>query len=503
MHLISSILLTLAATTFALPAIQQNTPIPVPPGIDTTPNCANPTTKWQVHYCTAQANQVQQGCMPQRRFANNPSSSLIKGIVLLFHGFTACPDAMEFLAANLQAQGYHVYIPLNPGHGLPLGSCSRPGAICVDNYPVDQLPTTKEGYINFATWAVDMIKEELGIYAPVANRDAGFTVATSGLSLGGPLSTIATWYGKGLFSKTVLINPFYSAAEPSLDYNVQKCQGDANPSQCMNNVVSGFLNIDAAANAGQNPNNGATPVGFGTLLNIFKSKAVSAVEWSFTNLVGNVLVYHYNEFMKVVTDSLTDIEEHGGNGLSVMTNKFGWGAGCIANTARAGYCTFMIKNLLAVNAVGMYSVSRANKIQNANIAIMGTVRDGFTREGIIYATADTMLNTPGANNKVSMCIYHAAPGCADIVGSNSCGVPHSLFSRAENYYNEPYTLYWETDLFNNVVGFISGTRTAIGTAGAVDKAVCGFVALNNQAAYSGIVADGSLLVSSAQIRWPN
>ncbi|KAJ3289118.1 hypothetical protein HDU76_007582 [Blyttiomyces sp. JEL0837] len=379
---------------------------------------------------------------------------------------------MEFLAVQLQNAGYHVYIPLNPGHGLPIGQCTGTGVVCVDNYRVDQLPATKAGYVNFATWAVDMIKEDMAIYA--TSRAAGFT--------------------------TVLVNPFFSAADPSFDHSVQTCQSSAAPTTCMNNFVNTLIGYDATAASGTTPNTNGSPIGFGTILNYFKSKAVSAADWLFTNAAGTVLTYHYPDFMRTLILSLTDLSENGGASLSFTTSKFGWGAGCIANTARAGICSFQIKHLMAVNAVGMYSVSRAKKIKGAHIAYMGTVRDGFMREGVIYATANAMQ---AAGNTVSFCLYFGAAGCADIVGSNSCGVPHSCMSRAENYYNEPYTLYWETDLFNNIVGYIGGSKATIGTAGTTAYTTCGAIALNNQPAYASNIAAMAQIVADANTRWPN
>ena len=210
---------------------QRNSPIPVPLGTDAdTPEqlaalcLAKPThllTRWESHLCaSAYTMSVQAGCMPQRRLAHRPQNQLvnnnnnininisntntsdtIKGVALFFHGFTACPDAMEFFAVSLQNLGYNVYMPLSPGHGAQKGNCTEPDAICVKNDRVERLPSVEEEYIEFVRWAVDMLKEEIDLFAPVTMRSVDFKVVTGGLSMGGSMATLATYFGDGLFNK--------------------------------------------------------------------------------------------------------------------------------------------------------------------------------------------------------------------------------------------------------------------------------------------------------------
>ncbi|KAJ3334116.1 Synapse-associated protein 1 [Blyttiomyces sp. JEL0837] len=322
--------------------------------------------------------------------------------------------------------------------------------------------------------AVDMIKGEIAIYATSPNRAPSFTVSTSGLSLGGSLSTIATWYGAGLFSKTILVNPFFSAAKPTLDFTVQSCQATSNPPACIKYFIGNMIGLDASVAAGTTLTSSNGPVGFGSILNYFHLKAIS----------GAIIL------------ALTDLSENGGASLSFTCSAYSWGSVCISNTARPGYCSFQIRHLMAVNAVGMYPVSRANKIKNANIALIGTVRDGFMREGVIYASANTMKS---AGNAVSYCLYYGAPGCgADIVSTNSntCGVPHSLFSRTEGFFQPPMSF------IGNLI-FVTGAKTTIGTSGSSGIATCSSISLNNQPAYADNIAAMSQIVTDANVRWPN
>ena len=59
---------------------------------------------------------LQQDCVP-RRFPSTAPNSTYKGVAVLFHGFSACPQQYFQLAPRLAAEGYDVLLPLTPGHG--------------------------------------------------------------------------------------------------------------------------------------------------------------------------------------------------------------------------------------------------------------------------------------------------------------------------------------------------------------------------------------------------
>ncbi|KAJ3158608.1 hypothetical protein HK101_001264 [Irineochytrium annulatum] len=325
-----------------------------PSGVAPAKPCSPaPSSKWDVHVCQAAANNVQAGCMPQRRFAyGNAAATNVKALSSCSTG----PDAMEVLAAELQSQGYHVYIPLNVGHGFRPDGCTKgvPGAYCVTANGradrIDAFPRTKQAYIDFAQWTVDMMKEEVALQAPAARRAKGFIVATGGLSLGGPLATVATVsslvfvhdergddlrvlpqsLGNGFFSKTVLINPFYSAALQALDYNVNDCHRTSNPSACMNAFIDKLDGLGGSTNV---PN--GIDIGAGALFHYFVSNFKSVAAWAVDLVMSNLLLNHYINFVKGVTDLLMDLEEIPTlDNLSLLNQTYGWGAACTANTAR-------------------------------------------------------------------------------------------------------------------------------------------------------------------------
>ncbi|KAJ3098576.1 hypothetical protein HDU97_003921 [Phlyctochytrium planicorne] len=483
----------------AVPAGQ--TPIPSPVGLETAAEinaiCAKTSKNlWETHLCKAKGN-VQDGCMPQRRFAYGNKNSIVKGVVLLFHGYTACPDAMEFLAAYLQKNGYQVYTPLNVGHGLKYGDCARPGAFCIDNTPIDQLPTTKQGYIEFVKWAVSMVRQEVNSI-PVASRDPKFTVGVAGLSLGGPLAAVAAQLGNDIFKKVILVNPFFSAAVQTLDYQVQDCKAAADPAGCINSFVAAFTKVDKATSAGQPAPPGT--VGVSTVLDWWKSKAQSLVTSAEQNVISYLLLNKYIEMMKILSDAMVTVDSSNllSEKIGFLNTTYGWGAGCVANTARPGYCSFQVKNLVAISAFGAYALSRAPLTTSKQVSIITTERDGPVRSGIAFAAARGYA--PG--NTASLCMYLRGASCSNpqlISGDNICGVPHSCFSHAENVYTAPNSLYWEGDLFTNVLNTLAGNGMSVGTAGSSKLGQCSTVALN--APYSSRIYDATIIYNDAVSRW--
>ena len=69
---------------------------------------------WQTHIQEETTGKsIQQDCMPRYYPASKPS----KGMVMFFHGFTACPQQYFAIGERLSAMGYDVFLPLSPGHG--------------------------------------------------------------------------------------------------------------------------------------------------------------------------------------------------------------------------------------------------------------------------------------------------------------------------------------------------------------------------------------------------
>lgn len=75
---------------------------------------ANVQMLWQRHLTqTLSTERIQKGCEPFLKKARIAR----RGTVLLFHGYTACPQQYDGFSELLAQQGYDVYVPLLPGHG--------------------------------------------------------------------------------------------------------------------------------------------------------------------------------------------------------------------------------------------------------------------------------------------------------------------------------------------------------------------------------------------------
>lgn len=89
------------------------------------------------------AGGLQPGCVP---LVYEPTgSSNYKGTVMLFHGFTACPQQFTLMAPKLQNEGYRVFLPVMPGMGYKW-SVNSTGNV-VDHF--DSFPSNGDGYREF------------------------------------------------------------------------------------------------------------------------------------------------------------------------------------------------------------------------------------------------------------------------------------------------------------------------------------------------------------------
>lgn len=72
----------------------------------------------------AHLKDIQLQCEPQRY--SPPEGVTPRGVAVLLHGFSACPDQYDVLGPQLAAAGYEVLVPLFPGHGAkPLSLSPR------------------------------------------------------------------------------------------------------------------------------------------------------------------------------------------------------------------------------------------------------------------------------------------------------------------------------------------------------------------------------------------
>ena len=135
-----------------------------------------------------------QRCWPQRRMSNCHPGSL-KGVIFLYHGYSACPDQYNDLELKLQNDCWHVYQILTVGHGFNYCSSNTSDSECTSSmYNLTALPNTRGPYITFTEMILDIISDEVSIiktceFSVDSVSASPLEVVVGGLSFGAPLVT--------------------------------------------------------------------------------------------------------------------------------------------------------------------------------------------------------------------------------------------------------------------------------------------------------------------------
>ena len=151
---------------------------------------------WLKHLADSPKN-LQQGCSPY--YLAPKGSSPTKGAIILLHGFTACTQQNDGLALLLAQDGFHVFVPRLPGHGLP---ASQQNTVWHDH--LDLMPEFKDytRYQSFAAELSSLVKREPGLKS------------IAGVSLGGSLAASAILQAPGVFDRGILMTPVFDIVEP-------------------------------------------------------------------------------------------------------------------------------------------------------------------------------------------------------------------------------------------------------------------------------------------------
>ena len=130
---------------------------------------------------------LQPGCEPARY--SPPAGVKYRGLAILLHGFSACPQQYEQLGPQLAQAGFEVFVPLFPGHGaMPLQLSPR-----LDN--VDFVPRSPAG------WGAELTQIN-----QLAALFMGQKVLV-GLSQGANMALRAAQTEPDLYDKVVAISP--------------------------------------------------------------------------------------------------------------------------------------------------------------------------------------------------------------------------------------------------------------------------------------------------------
>jgi hypothetical protein len=132
----------------------------------------------------------QSGCEPKMWESTTVS---YRGVVLAYHGLTACTEQYDELGPMLAARGFVVLAPVVSGHGLDY---DRTRAKAQDD--ITELPHSTRAY-------QDLAKEMISIV-----EVAGGESAVYGLSLGGSLASYTAYHSN--FDRRLITVPFIKAA---------------------------------------------------------------------------------------------------------------------------------------------------------------------------------------------------------------------------------------------------------------------------------------------------
>lgn len=171
-----------------------------PPPEATVPHwTAEADQAWEDYIKTVELDKLQDQCRP-RIIREKPSAPAYKGIAVLYHGFTACPQQFFELAEDLSAQGYTVVLPLLPGHGRKWTEVNGQKVDDLSQFPqgILSLPYSyQESYVNLAA--------QMNLLAAKVQGER----VIAGLSLGGSLVSITTMLRSDLWDRQLILSPLY------------------------------------------------------------------------------------------------------------------------------------------------------------------------------------------------------------------------------------------------------------------------------------------------------
>lgn len=112
-HPVRWFLLAFVAFTIAanLQSCVMTMPEPAPPEADRSPE-----TLWNAYLATYDGVELQENCVPRSYLP--PAGVEPRGAVMLYHGYFSCPQQYFDLGPRLAEEGFRVYTPVLPGHGV-------------------------------------------------------------------------------------------------------------------------------------------------------------------------------------------------------------------------------------------------------------------------------------------------------------------------------------------------------------------------------------------------
>jgi hypothetical protein len=362
-------------------------------------------------------------------------------LVVTFHGYTACPQAYNGAAAELQAACFDVLSPLSPGHGR-IQCTVEDGYNCVNGSDISALPTSKDGYLVYVE-SINAAAEQFldGRLEAVEKTREDVTVGAMGLSLGSPLSAHAV-ASSSMYTNLLVLSPFFGVTVPDLDFLI------ADTCIHLGGRDLVFCLIETLELQG------AEAYLLRALLNSPDFQPfIDALE------AAGTFYLEMMAFIQILFEQISNNPQ-----LSIFDGLrdavIGWGEKCLddrENYGRGGICNFRGEHILAAHALARHtsaeftriSLSRSaagNSLTGLRMQTAAVQRDGSSRNGLAWILAQAVDRA----GESSACVYML--GCEDRA-TNNCGVPHSALAVEDNIGTEPGNLWWAEGMIGNITQF--------------------------------------------------
>jgi pimeloyl-ACP methyl ester carboxylesterase len=396
---------------------------------------------WDEHVAEiSNGNKHQKACIPYKL---TPESK-IKGIIVLYHGFTACPSSFKDTAGILVNNGYMVLAPLLPGHGVRFKYGCEKKDSCINNRDNPSfLPTSKKGYETWTDWSLKMVKEQADLI-PANRKDEGFFIGGVGHSAGGAMVQYAIARPNSPMTRALVVNPYFVFSNPQLDFLVKRCDSEVDKEKCLKPV------LDKISNQAQN-----SIASSGSPDSLDLAKFVESLKKLTSKSISQILLQDYDDVAKIVFIAYQRAIRSGN--FPSMEATQSWGEDCYKGNelGRGGICAIRYKHLSALTDFGNSVLALVDKVPKS--VIYGNIhsdRDGPTRDSVAAAIVER-LSSRGV--KATRCRYRIAKQCSlsqISLKNNFCGMPHSCFSEPEAQAVPPNKRgVWFKDLNTNIVRF--------------------------------------------------
>lgn len=337
---------------------------------------------------------IQENCKPRR--LGRPQGVPYKGVIILFHGFTACPQQYFEWGRALADKGFDVLLPLLPGHGLVPETVPNPAGGTMKRDIVEFLPRVEDTMPNPhnpASSKYAALAERMNRIASAAN---GGLRMVGGISVGGAVATHAVNLAPKLYDKALILSPFYS-------------------------VDPLFTRIFVDALNGQK------------LL-----EELDPAKFSYEKILAFA---SHSTFLKTyVLMKETRVADR------IFSMRSSWGEGCFKEIrgGRAGICDFLFSAIGAAEAFGVKTLDNIRPAQTF-VQLVGVEDDKVASTGHMASAFEKFAGgarregpTPEGGT-VNVCFYRA-------------GANHSLLSRFDSPDQEKF---WLKDLLTDATNFMT------------------------------------------------